>query len=113
MDEQPNSKSPSCRVLNFASHALALETEATGMRKSELQNEPLVQTDREKQKPEKLGLVAYFTVRRHSRVLYLPLDPTAVRLHGIMKGDIIKAKILELRKAPRPDEPVVRDPGEL
>jgi hypothetical protein len=81
------------------------------MRKNERKDESLVQTDRESQKPEKLGLVAYFTVRRHSRVLYLPLDPTAVRLHDIEKGDIIKAKILELRKDPRPDDPL-RDLGE-
>jgi hypothetical protein len=79
------------------------------MKKSEREDVELVHSDHEPQKPEKLGLVAYFTVRRHSRVLYLPLDPTAVRLHDIEKGDIIKAKMLELRKAPRPDEPI-REP---
>jgi hypothetical protein len=76
------------------------------MKKRELKNEPLVQTDREGQKPEKMWLVDYFTVRRHSRVLYLPLDSTVVRLHGIQKGDVVKAIILELRKGPRPDEPI-------
>jgi hypothetical protein len=76
------------------------------MKKSKVEDVNLVHSDGERQKPEKLGLVAYFTVRRHSRVLYLPLDTTAVRLHDIEKGDIIKAKILELRKAPRPDEPI-------
>jgi len=91
------------------------------MKKSKRQDELVVQTDVPKQKVEKLWLVSYFTVRRHSRVLYLPLDATAVRLHGIEKGDIVKAMILELRKAPRPDEPLrelsesesKKDEGEL
>jgi exosome complex RNA-binding protein Csl4 len=56
-------------------------------------------------KIERLGLEAYFTVRRHSRVLYLPLDPTAVRLHDIQKGDIVKARLIQVRKSPRPDDP--------
>ena len=76
------------------------------MKKSEDKNITLHPTEHETQKPEKMGLVAYFIVRRHSRVLYLPLDPMTVRLHDIEKGDIIKAKIVELRKAPRPDEPI-------
>jgi hypothetical protein len=94
------------------------------MKKRKRNVESVVQTDREEQKPEKnnlslvlrhdkgyskvekLWLVQYFTTRRHSRTLYLPLDPLTVRLHDIQKGDIIKAVILELRKAPRPDEPI-------
>lgn len=90
------------------------------MKKSKRKDEPVVQTDVPKQKVEKLWLVSYFTVRRHSRVLYLPLDPTAVRLHDVQKGDIIKAVILELRKGPRADEPLrelseneSKDEGEL
>jgi len=90
------------------------------MKKSKRKDEPVVQTDRDAKKPEKLWLVQYFPIRRHSRVLYLPLDPVTVRLHGIQKGDIIKAVILELRKAPRPDEPIrdvsenePKDEGEL
>ncbi|MGD0978903.1 MAG: hypothetical protein ABR962_07145 [Candidatus Bathyarchaeia archaeon] len=79
------------------------------MKKSEAKHEPLVQTNHEGQKPEKMWLVDYFTVKRHSRTLYLPLDPTVIRLHGIEKGDIVKAIILELRKAPRPDEPIRED----
>lgn len=82
------------------------------MNKTKEKTESVVQTDVPSQKPEKLWLVAYFTVRRHSRTLYLPLDATVVRLHDIQKGDIVKAVILELRKAPRPDEPVI-DRGEL
>lgn len=76
------------------------------MNKKADKDEDVVQVEHAPPKPEKLGLEAYFTVRRHSRVLYLPLDPTAVRLHDIQKGDIIKAKLLDLRKAPRPDDPL-------
>lgn len=79
------------------------------MKKPKDENITLHPTEHETRKPEKMGLVAYFTVRRHSRVLYLPLDPMAVRLHDIEKGDIIKARIIEVRKAPRPDEPL-REP---
>jgi hypothetical protein len=82
------------------------------MKKTEEKSEGVVQADVLIRQPEKLWLVGYFTVRRHSRTLYLPLDPTVVRLHDIQKGDIVKAVILELRKAPRPDEPV-SDRGEL
>lgn len=83
------------------------------MKKRKVKDEPMVQIDHKPEKPEKLGLVAYFTVRRHSRVLYLPLDPTAVRLHDMQKGDIVKAKIIDLRKGPRSDEPKEEDEGEL
>ena len=92
------------------------------MKKTKSSDESLVQGDHEAQehekinpssilrrnkpKVEKLWLIQYFTVRRHSRILYLPLDPTTVRLHDIQKGDIIKGVLLALRKAPRPDEPI-------
>ena len=52
-------------------------------------------------KPEKLYVVGYYPVRRHSRVLYIPLDSTMVKLHDVQKGDTIKAVILEVIKAPR------------
>jgi len=91
------------------------------MKKTKRKDEPLVQTDVPGQKVEKLWLVSYFQVRRHSRVLYLPLDPVAVRLHDVQKGDIVKAVILELRKGPRVDDPLrelsesesEKDEGEL
>jgi hypothetical protein len=76
------------------------------MKKNKDKTEPMVQPNIPGRKPEKLWLVGYFTVRRHSRVLYLPLDPVVTKLHGIEKGDIVKAVILQLRKAPRPDEPL-------
>lgn len=82
------------------------------MKKKKNNDGSVVPSNVPRQKVEKIWLVQYFTIRRHSRVLYLPLDPTTVRLHDIQKGDIIKAVILELRKMPRPDEPL-RDPGEL
>jgi hypothetical protein len=83
------------------------------MKKSEKGNEPVVQTNAPGQNAEKLWIVQYFTVRRHSRTLYLPLDPTVVRLHDIQKGDIVKAMILEVRKAPRPDDENEPESGEL
>jgi hypothetical protein len=55
------------------------------------------------QSVEKLYFVQFGQVRRHSRVLYLPLDPVTVRLHKIKKGDIIKYQLLELRRAPDED----------
>lgn len=53
---------------------------------------------------EKIRLVNYFKVRRHSRVLYLPLDLVVVGLHDLRKGDTIKAILLEVIKAPRDEE---------
>jgi len=61
---------------------------------------------------EKLYFVQFGYVRRHSRVLYVPLDPVTVRLHGIKKGDIVKYQLLELRRGPT-EEIVENDPGEL
>ena len=52
---------------------------------------------------EKLYFVQFGQVRRHSRVLYIPLDPMTVRLHKVKKGDIIKYQLLELRRAPDED----------
>lgn len=57
-----------------------------------------------KKRREKIWLVDYFKVRRHSRVLYLPLDPVVVDLHDLKKGDTIKAVLLDVIKAPREEE---------
>jgi hypothetical protein len=70
------------------------------MKKRSGRKEAVVRTP----KIEKLWVVQYATVRRHSRVLYLPLDPTTVRLYELKKGDIIKYQTLELRRAPEGDE---------
>lgn len=43
-------------------------------------------------------------LRRHSRVLYLPLDRTIVDLYNLQKGDKIKAVLLEVIKAPQYEE---------
>lgn len=64
------------------------------------------------QKTEKIWVVQYAQVRRHSRVLYLPLDPITVRLNKLKKGDIIKFSLLELCRAPEEDAPII-DKGEL
>jgi len=56
------------------------------------------------EKAEKMWSVQFATVRRHSRILYLPLDPTTIRLFGLKKGDIVKYQTLELRRAPDGDE---------
>ena len=87
------------------------------MKKPKRKHERLVSRDlpsdfrpsRPERKPINIGFEAYFQVRRHSRVLYLPLDATAVRLLDVQKGDIIKAKLKQLWKATRPDEPL-REP---
>ena len=63
-------------------------------------------------KPEKLWFVQFGQVRRHSRVLYLPLDPTIVQMYKLKKGDVLKFMLLELRRAPAEDEPI-SDAGEL
>jgi len=73
------------------------------MKKREQNVESMVQDQRSRKNLEKLYFVQYAQVRRHSRVLYLPLDPVTVRLHKIKKGDIIKYQTLELRRAPDED----------
>jgi len=73
------------------------------MKKKEQNVEAMVQDRRSRKNLEKLYFVQYAQVRRHSRVLYLPLDPVTVRLHKIKKGDIIKYQTLELRRAPDED----------
>jgi len=57
-----------------------------------------------KQKSQKLWIVDWFTLRRHSRVLYLPLDRTIVDLYDLQKGDRIKAVLLSVLKQPRDEE---------
>ena len=55
-------------------------------------------------KREKIWVVDYFPVRRHSRVLYLPLSRAVCDLHGIQKGDVLKAMLVEVVKGPRDEE---------
>jgi hypothetical protein len=64
-------------------------------------------------KAEKIWFVGLATVRRHSRVLYLPLDPTMVRIFKLKKGDVIKFETLELRRSPAEKESIEKEEGEL
>jgi len=65
--------------------------------------ERMVQIPETRKNVEKLYFVQFGQVRRHSRVLYIPLDPVTVRLHKIKKGDIIKYHLLDLHRAPDED----------
>jgi hypothetical protein len=42
---------------------------------------------------EKIGLVEWFEIRKHSRMYYLPLDQKDVRMHDLQIGDKIRAKL--------------------
>lgn len=55
-------------------------------------------------KREKVWTVDYYPVRRHSRVLYVPLSRNVCDLHDIQKNDLLKVAILEVVRAPRADE---------
>lgn len=48
---------------------------------------------------EKIGTVEVATIRSHARALYIPLDPTLVKTYGLKKGDVLKVKIVEVRRA--------------
>lgn len=61
---------------------------------------------------EKIWVIAYLPVRRHSRSLYIPLPYEVILLHNIRKGDIVKVTIHSVRHAPTSDESL-KDPGEL
>ena len=53
---------------------------------------------------EKLWIVDWLPIRRHSRVLYLPLDRTIVDIYGLRKGDKVKVVLVSVLKAPRDEE---------
>jgi len=53
---------------------------------------------------EKIGLVEWFEVRKHSRALYVLLNPVDVRLHDIQVGDRLRMKIEWIRRTPRDTE---------
>lgn len=57
-----------------------------------------------KKKSEKLWIIEWFSIRRHSRVLYLPLDRIIIDLYDLQKGDKIKAFLLSVLKQPRDEE---------
>jgi hypothetical protein len=64
------------------------------------------------QKKEKIWVIAWLPVRKHSRSLYIPLPYEVVLLYNIHKGDLVKATLHCVRHAPSEDEPI-RDSGEL
>ena len=61
---------------------------------------------------DKVHFAQFAPIRRHSRVLYIPIDALTVRLLRIKKGDVVKYTLNEIRRAPDEDEPI-RDAGEL
>jgi hypothetical protein len=83
------------------------------MKKVDTKNDRKVQTDREEQKPEKIWFVVVAQIRRHSRILYLPLDPQIVRMHRLKKGDVVKFQLITVTRAPAEDEPLIEDQGDL
>jgi hypothetical protein len=66
---------------------------------------------RQVQKKEKIWIIAWLPVRKHSRSLYIPLPYEVVLLYNIRKGDLVKATLHCVRHAPGSEEPL-RDPGE-
>ena len=57
-----------------------------------------------KKEIEKIWVVGYFTIRRHSRVLYLPLPPEVVSIHELKRGDTVKAMLVAVKRAPNPED---------
>jgi hypothetical protein len=50
---------------------------------------------------EKIGVVEWFEVRRHSRRLYILLDQKDCDIYDIQMGDKLQAKLLEVLRGPR------------
>jgi len=50
---------------------------------------------------EKIGLVEWFEVRKHSRQLYVPLDRKDCAMYDIREGDRLRMKMEMLVKALR------------
>jgi len=53
------------------------------------------------QKEDKIWVTLWFEIRRHSRVLYLPIPRKISDLYDIRKGDLVKATLLRVKKVPR------------
>ena len=53
---------------------------------------------------EKIGTVELATIRSHARALYIPLAPDLVRAYDLKKGDQLKVKVLEVRRAVETEE---------
>lgn len=50
---------------------------------------------------EKIYVTGYYQVRRHSRVLYIPIDRVVCDIHDIRKGDVVKVTLWRVIKASR------------
>lgn len=48
---------------------------------------------------EKIGTVEFATIRMHARSLYFPLAADLVKAYELKRGDQLKVKILEVRRA--------------
>jgi hypothetical protein len=53
---------------------------------------------------EKIGLIEWFDVHRHSRRLYVLIDEKDVRQHDIQVGDHLRMKIEVIQRGPRDKE---------
>jgi hypothetical protein len=53
---------------------------------------------------EKIGLVMWLEVHKHSRVTYLKLRAEDVHMYDIRPGDVMKVEIQAIRKGPRDQE---------
>jgi hypothetical protein len=49
---------------------------------------------------EKIWVISWLPVRKHSRSLYVPLPYEIILLHGIRKGDLVKVTIHSVRHGP-------------
>lgn len=53
---------------------------------------------------EKIGTTEWITLRRHARVLYLPLSMNLASVFDLKPGDQIKVKLVEIKRADRGEE---------
>jgi hypothetical protein len=79
------------------------------MKKRTVKPKGMVQGDRP---VEKVHFAQFAPIRRHSRVLYIPLDALTARLLRVKKGDIVKYTLNELRRGP-PEDEEEQEKGEL
>jgi hypothetical protein len=61
---------------------------------------------------EKIWVISWLPVRRHSRSLYIPIPYEIILLYRIQKGDLVKVTFHSVRHAPSEDE-LLKDLGEL
>jgi hypothetical protein len=75
-------------------------------RKSEKNNQSFILRHDKLEKTERLWFVQFAQLRRHSRVLYLPLPPEVVSIHSLKRGDTVKAMLVAVKRAPDPEDKV-------